>query len=53
MHKLFSRIPKGLEPIADIFKEHIDGEGMKLVKEAAGAAESKKDKDKEAGESNV
>lgn len=26
MHRLFSRVPKGLDPIADIFKEHVDGE---------------------------
>jgi hypothetical protein len=49
MHRLFSRIPRGLDPIADIFKEHVDGEGMKLVKEAASAAETKREKEKDAG----
>lgn len=33
MYRLFQRIPKGLDPVADIFKEHVDSEGMKLVKE--------------------
>jgi hypothetical protein len=49
MHRLFSRVPKGLDPIADIFREHVDGEGMKLVKEAASAAETKREKEKDAG----
>ncbi len=33
MYRLFQRIPKGLDPVAEIFKEHVDSEGMKLVKE--------------------
>lgn len=33
MYRLFSRIPKGLDPVADIFKEHVEGEGNRLVKE--------------------
>lgn len=33
MYRLFQRIPKGLDPVAEIFKEHVDTEGMKLVKE--------------------
>eukprot|EP00879_Flechtneria_rotunda_P016569 GHRR01017338.1.p1 GENE.GHRR01017338.1~~GHRR01017338.1.p1 ORF type:complete len:536 (+),score=207.96 GHRR01017338.1:206-1813(+) len=45
MYRLFSRIPKGLDPIADCFKEHVEGEGMKLVKEVAEAVEAKKEKD--------
>jgi cullin 1 len=49
MHRLFSRVPKGLDPIADIFREHVDAEGMKLVKEAASAAETKREKEKDAG----
>lgn len=49
MHRLFSRITKGLDPIADIFREHVEGEGMKLVKEATSAAETKKDKERDAG----
>lgn len=49
MHRLFSRVPKGLDPVADVFREHVDGEGMKLVKEAASAAETKKEKEKDGG----
>jgi cullin 1 len=45
MYRLFSRINKGLDPIADCFKEHVEGEGMKLVKEVAEAVEAKKEKD--------
>ena len=45
MYRLFQRIPKGLEPVADSFKKHVESEGMKLVKEATEAASAKKDKD--------
>lgn len=45
MYRLFSRITKGLDPIADCFKEHVESEGMKLVKEVAEAVEAKKEKD--------
>ena len=45
MYRLFQRIPKGLEPVADIFKEHVEGEGSKLVKEVTEAVETKKEKD--------
>jgi hypothetical protein len=45
MYRLFSRISKGLDPIADCFKEHVESEGMKLVKQVAEAAEAKKEKD--------
>lgn len=49
MHRLFSRIPKGLDPVADAFKEHVEAEGAKLVKEAASAAEARREKDRDAG----
>lgn len=42
MYRLFHRIPKGLEPVADIFKSHVEGEGNKLVKEVSEDVESKK-----------
>ncbi len=42
MYRLFHRIPKGLEPVADIFKKHVEGEGSKLVKEVSEDVESKK-----------
>ena len=45
MYRLFSRISKGLDPIADCFKEHVESEGMKLVKQVTEAAEAKKEKD--------
>lgn len=45
MYRLFQRIPKGLDPIAEIFKEHVEGEGMKLVKDVAEAVEAKKERD--------
>ena len=45
MYRLFQRIPKGLEPVAESFKKHVESEGMKLVKEATEAASAKKDKD--------
>jgi len=45
MYRLFQRIPRGLDPVADIFKEHVEGEGTKLVKEVTEAVESKKEKD--------
>lgn len=45
MYRLFMRIPKGLEPIAEIFKDHVESEGNKLVKEVTEAVEAKKEKD--------
>ncbi|CAL8463270.1 g2804 [Coccomyxa elongata] len=45
MYRLFQRIPKGLDPVADIFKKHVEAEGMKIVKEVTEAIESKKEKD--------
>jgi hypothetical protein len=41
MYRLFSRIPKGLEPVADAFKRHVEADGMALVKEATEAAAAK------------
>ena len=45
MYRLFQRIPKGLEPVAESFRKHVESEGLKLVKEATEAATAKKDKD--------
>uniref|UniRef100_A0A0C9S2U8 Cullin-1 n=1 Tax=Wollemia nobilis TaxID=56998 RepID=A0A0C9S2U8_9CONI len=42
MYRLFCRIPKGLEPVAQIFKQHVTGEGTSLVKQAEDAASNKK-----------
>lgn len=43
MYRLFSRIPKGLDPVADAFKRHVESEGSRLVKEVTEAANQKKD----------
>ncbi|KAK6930141.1 Cullin protein, neddylation domain [Dillenia turbinata] len=44
---LFSKIPKGLDPVANIFKQHVTSEGMALVKQAEDAASNKKAKKKD------
>lgn len=36
---------QGLEPVAEIFKQHVEGEGQKLVKAVTEEIESKKEKD--------
>lgn len=43
MFRLFARIPKGLDPVADGFKRHVESEGLKLVKEVTEAALEKKE----------
>ncbi|KAL2608272.1 hypothetical protein R1flu_026845 [Riccia fluitans] len=42
MYRLFLRIPKGLEPVAAIFRQHVTDEGTALVKQAEDAASNKK-----------
>eukprot|EP00271_Cylindrocystis_brebissonii_P012999 TRINITY_DN32537_c0_g1_i1.p1 TRINITY_DN32537_c0_g1~~TRINITY_DN32537_c0_g1_i1.p1 ORF type:complete len:749 (-),score=177.31 TRINITY_DN32537_c0_g1_i1:795-3041(-) len=42
MYRLFSRVPKGLEPVAAIFKQHVTDEGTALVKQAEDAALTKR-----------
>uniref|UniRef100_A0A7N0UQR0 Cullin family profile domain-containing protein n=1 Tax=Kalanchoe fedtschenkoi TaxID=63787 RepID=A0A7N0UQR0_KALFE len=42
MYRLFSRINRGLDPVSNIFKQHVTGEGTALVKQAEDAASSKK-----------
>ena len=32
--RLFKRVPGGLPPVADIFKKHVEKEGVSLVKQA-------------------
>ncbi|KAL9255577.1 Cullin-1-like protein [Drosera capensis] len=41
MFRLFSKIPRGLDPVSSIFKQHITAEGLALVKMAEDAASSK------------
>ncbi|KHN02982.1 Cullin-1 [Glycine soja] len=38
----YSKIPRGLDPISNIFKQHVTTEGMALVKQAEDAASNKK-----------
>ncbi|CAL5223551.1 g6084 [Coccomyxa viridis] len=45
MYRLFARVTKGLEPVANIFKKHVEGEGTKLVLQVTEALNNKKDKD--------
>ncbi|XP_004508284.1 cullin-1-like [Cicer arietinum] len=42
MFRLFSKIPRGLDPVSSIFKQHVTAEGMTLVKHAEDAASNKK-----------
>jgi len=46
MFRLFSRVPSGLQPISDMFKKHIESEGMTLVKQAEAMATQRKDQGK-------
>ena len=45
MYRLFQRIPKGLDPVAELFRKHVESEGMQRVKEATETAAAKKEKD--------
>ncbi|XP_073113915.1 cullin-1 isoform X2 [Elaeis guineensis] len=42
MYRLFCRIPRGLDPVSQIFKQHVIAEGTALVKQAEDAASNKK-----------
>lgn len=42
MFRLFSKIPRGLDPVSAIFKQHVTAEGTALVKHAEDAASNKK-----------
>lgn len=41
MYRLFHKIPKGLDPVANMFKQHVISEGMILVQHAEDVASSK------------
>ena len=43
MYRLFSRIDKGREPVAAIFKKHVEAEGVALVKAAEESGKGKRD----------
>ncbi|ACO62863.1 predicted protein [Micromonas commoda] len=47
MFRLFKRIPAGLPPVADIFKKHVEKEGVTLVKQAEDAEGAKKEAPKD------
>ena len=49
MYSLFGRIPNGLEPMAEMFRKHVESEGLKLVGQAGEAVEAKKRQDKADG----
>nr|XP_048320698.1 cullin-1-like isoform X2 [Ziziphus jujuba var. spinosa] len=42
MFRLFSMIPEGLDPVSNIFKQHVTAEGTALVEQAEDAAGNKK-----------
>ena len=45
MYRLFNRVDKGLEPVAAMFKKHVEAQGVALVKQVTDAMDAKKAKD--------
>ena len=45
MYRLFNRVEKGLEPVALMFKKHVEAQGLALVKQVSDAMDAKKAKD--------
>lgn len=43
MYRLFGRVPKGLDPMAEIFRKHVEAEGLKLVKDATDSSAARKE----------
>ncbi|KAI3864099.1 hypothetical protein MKW98_031691, partial [Papaver atlanticum] len=43
MYNLFSKIPKGLDPVSLMFKQHVTSEGIAVVNQAEDAANSRKE----------
>ncbi|XP_027098276.1 cullin-1 [Coffea arabica] len=41
MYRLFHKVPKGLDPVANVFKQHVTDEGMVLVQQAEDAASNR------------
>ncbi|XP_073148939.1 cullin-1-like [Henckelia pumila] len=41
MYRLFHKVPKGLEPVGNMFKQHVTSEGMVLVQQAEEAGGNK------------
>ncbi|KAI7748679.1 hypothetical protein M8C21_000328, partial [Ambrosia artemisiifolia] len=42
MYRLYSKIPRGLDPVSTMFKQHVTAEGITLVKQAEDAASNQK-----------
>ncbi|KAK8369903.1 hypothetical protein V6Z11_A01G141600 [Gossypium hirsutum] len=40
MYRLYCKIPRGLEPVANVFKQHVTAEGTALVQQAKDACNS-------------
>mmetsp|Transcript_133 Transcript_133/g.406 ORF Transcript_133/g.406 Transcript_133/m.406 type:complete len:742 (+) Transcript_133:275-2500(+) len=47
MFRLFSRIPKGLVPMSEMFKKHVQNEGLAIVKAAEEAAQERGKRDRD------
>ena len=45
MYRLFNRVEKGLVPVADTFKRHVEAQGLALTKAVSDAMEASKAKD--------
>ena len=45
MYRLFNRVDRGLEPVAAMFKKHVEAQGLALVKQVTDAMEARKTKD--------
>lgn len=45
MYRLFNRVDKGLDPVASMFKKHVEAQGLALVKQVSDAMDAKKAKD--------
>lgn len=41
--RVFTRVPNGLNPISQLFRKHVEAEGMALVNEVTAAAAAKPD----------
>ena len=48
MFRLFSHVPNGLKPIAEIFRKHIEEDGMALVKQAHESVQQRRPEKKDA-----
>lgn len=53
MYRLFSRLPHGLDPVASLFKQYIEEEGMNLVRKLSESARQKMAEGSKEGPSGV